>query len=95
MFFLRYHRLFIAGRALGLAIDLYGLAVLRVTEAVLLCLNSSKSLAAFSKPSTCLQHFILQKCCGSPSTVVTCYYYVEKLGYSIIPTLSLNSLAGY
>ena len=95
MLFLCHHRLFITGRTLGLAIDLYGLAVLSLTEAAPLCLNSSKSLTAFFKSSMCLQHFILQKCCGSLSTVVTRYYYMEKLGYSIIPILSLKSLADY
>ena len=95
MLFLRHHRLFIAGRTLGLAIDLYGLAVSSVTEVAPLCLNSSKSLTAFFKSSACVQHFILQKCCGSLSTVVARYYYVEKLGYSIIPILLLKSLANY
>ena len=69
--FLCHHRLFIAGRTLGLAIDLYGLAVSSVTEVAPLCLNSSKSLTAFFKSSTWLQHFILHKCCGSLSTVVS------------------------
>ena len=97
---LHHHQLFIAGRTFLYRLGLGLLAASRVTKVAPLCLNSSTSLTAFSKPSTCLRHFILQTSCGSPSTVDARYFYMEKVLFQfsqsnlllIIETLLLDEI---